>query len=240
VHTVRSGFPSRAHCRAALRSRLFQADHLYFKVSNICFCSPRVPFDHKLEISVILVVATVLTAECKEYWQLLLCQGLLTGFACGMTLCPILAIVAQWFKKRRSLASGIVSAGASLGGTVIPIVARNLIDLVGYVSLIRNMANRFLQIQMDDASHRPHRTLHARDCQLGKDFHIKLSRRLLSSIASRLSDEDSILLGRPAPSSHGTISRNLRSMSTSFVVSLVSWVSLQVGCTSLSPPLLRD
>ena len=81
-----------------------------------------------------LIIATVLTAECKEYWQLLLCQGLLTGFACGMTLCPILAIVAQWFKKRRSLAFGIVSAGASLGGTLIPIVARNLIDLIGYVS----------------------------------------------------------------------------------------------------------
>ena len=90
-------------------------------------------FNRKLEISVILVVATVLTAECKEYRQLLLCQGLLTGFACGMILCPIPAICAQWFKKRRSLASGIVSAGASLGGTIIPIAARKLVELIGYV-----------------------------------------------------------------------------------------------------------
>ena len=101
------------------------------------------------------------------------------------------------------------------------------------------MANGFLQIQVDDASHRPDRTLHARDCQLGKEFHVRLSRRLLSSVASRLSDEDSILLGRPAPSSLGTILRNLRSMSTSFVVFLTTWVSLHVGPTTLSPPLLR-
>ena len=191
-----------------------------------------------------LVVATVLTAECKEYWQLLLCQGLLTGFSCGMTLCPILAIVAQWFKKRRSLAFGIVSAGASLGGTVIPIVARNLIDLIGYVCecvvLVGNMADRFLQIQMDDASYCPDRTFHARDCQLGKDFHSKPSQHWLNSVASRLSDEGSILLGRPAPSSLGTISRNMRSISTSLVAFLVSWVSLQVGCMSFSPSLLRD
>jgi len=33
----------------------------------------------------------------------------------------------------------------------------------------------FSQFQMDDASHRPDRTLHARDCQFGKDFNVKLS-----------------------------------------------------------------
>jgi MCP family monocarboxylic acid transporter-like MFS transporter 10 len=31
------------------------------------------------------------------------------------------------------LAFGIMSAGTSLGGTIIPIAARNLIDVVGYV-----------------------------------------------------------------------------------------------------------
>jgi len=83
--------------------------------------------------SVILVVATVLTAECKEFWQLLLCQGLLTGFACGMIFGPLPAIVSQWFKKRRSLAFGVIAAGSSLGGTIIPIAARHLVELIGYV-----------------------------------------------------------------------------------------------------------
>jgi len=85
-----------------------------------------------LEISVILVVATVLAAECKKFWQFLLCQGLLTGLACGMVFGPTPSIISQWFKKRRSLAFGIVAAGSSLGGTITPIAASKLIELIGY------------------------------------------------------------------------------------------------------------
>jgi len=130
---VCSGLPSRAYHRAALRPRLLQADHVHFKVSNTS--SPqRASSDHKLGISVILVVATVVTAECKEFWQLLLCQGLLTGFACGMIFGPLPAIVSQWFTKRRSLAFGVIAAGSSLGGTIIPIAARHLVELIGYAS----------------------------------------------------------------------------------------------------------
>jgi MCP family monocarboxylic acid transporter-like MFS transporter 10 len=81
-----------------------------------------------------MVVATVLTAECKEFWQLLLCQGLLTGLCCGMIFSPIPAVVSQWFKERRALAFGIMATGSSIGGTVIPIAASNLIDIVGYVA----------------------------------------------------------------------------------------------------------
>jgi len=93
---------------------------------------------------------------------------------------------------------------------------------------------------MDDASHCPHRTFHARDRQLGKDFDIKLSRHRLSSVASRLSDEDSIPLGRLAPSSLGTTLKNLRSTRTPLVVSLSTWASLHVGSMTLLLSLFRD
>ena len=98
--------------------------------------SPRAgdPFDRDPEISVVLVAASVITAECKEFWQLLLCQGILTGFAGGMNFAPVPAIVSQWFEKRRPLAFSIVSTGTSLGGTVFPIITRNLIELIGYAS----------------------------------------------------------------------------------------------------------
>lgn len=98
-------------------------------------------FNHTLCISsAILIVAVVLTAECKEFWQLLLCQGLLTGISCGMIFSPIPAVVSQWFQKRRSLAFGIISTGASLGGTIIPIATRNLIELIGFKWTIRVVA----------------------------------------------------------------------------------------------------
>ena len=84
----------------------------------------------------ILSLATLITAECKEFWQLLLCQGFLTGLSCGMVFGPIPVIVSQWFKKRRSLAFGILATGSSLGGTVIPIAASNLIELIGSVRAV--------------------------------------------------------------------------------------------------------
>ena len=92
--------------------------------------------NHGSRTSVILVAATVITAECEEFWQLLLCQGFLTGLSCGMIFGALPAITSQWFKKRRSLAFGIMASGSSLGGTVIPIAASNLIELIGYVTVL--------------------------------------------------------------------------------------------------------
>ena len=82
-------------------------------------------------------MATVVTAECEDFWRLLVCQGFLTGMSCGMIFGPIPTILSQWFKKRRSLAFGISATGSSLGGTIIPIVSSNLIDLIGCVKSIR-------------------------------------------------------------------------------------------------------
>ncbi|KAI4725641.1 MFS general substrate transporter [Aureobasidium sp. EXF-10728] len=49
-------------------------------------------------------------------WHLCLTQGLLVGFGIGFLYIPSTAILPQWFKRRRSLASGISSAGSGVGG----------------------------------------------------------------------------------------------------------------------------
>lgn len=43
--------------------------------------------------------------------------------------------MSHWFKRRRSLAFGIVACGSSMGGTVIPILVRKLIPRIGCVCL---------------------------------------------------------------------------------------------------------
>ncbi|CAE6453922.1 unnamed protein product [Rhizoctonia solani] len=82
--------------------------------------------------SVVLVGGTFLTAECKEYWQFLICQGVGVGFASGFLFGPAIAVVSHWFQKRRGLAFGVIASGASIGGTVIPITVRKLIPLIGF------------------------------------------------------------------------------------------------------------
>lgn len=81
--------------------------------------------------SSILVVATFVVAECKQYWQFLLVQGILTGLASSFVFGGAMPVVSHWFKKRRATAFGIVATGASYGGTLFPIVTRNLIPRVG-------------------------------------------------------------------------------------------------------------
>ncbi|KAJ3894527.1 major facilitator superfamily domain-containing protein [Lentinula edodes] len=83
--------------------------------------------------SLIFVSATFLVAQCRTYWQFLLCQGILTGITAGIFTGPITAILSQWFIQRRGLALGLYAAGSSMGGTVLPITARALIPLIGWV-----------------------------------------------------------------------------------------------------------
>ncbi|KAJ1307955.1 hypothetical protein OPQ81_002032 [Rhizoctonia solani] len=91
----------------------------------------------QLAAASLFITGTFLTAECKEYWQFLLCQGLAVGLACGILFGPMIAVISHWFKARRGLAIGIAASGSSVGGTIIPIVARQLIPKVGFKWAIR-------------------------------------------------------------------------------------------------------
>ena len=103
-----------------------------------------------LAASVVLVAATFLVAECTQYWHFLLCQGFAIGvgvhcvvlsltfadtnpqLASGVIFGPTVSVISHWFRKRRSEAMGIVAVGSSIGGTIFPIVFRNLVGQVGY------------------------------------------------------------------------------------------------------------
>ena len=43
-----------------------------------------------------------------------------------------MSVMAHWFKKRRSTALGILAFASSIGGTVFPVMFRNLLVTVGY------------------------------------------------------------------------------------------------------------
>ncbi|KAG9311915.1 MFS general substrate transporter [Chiua virens] len=87
--------------------------------------------------SCFLILCTFLVAECTEWWQLFLLQGLGTGLACGMVFGLTMGVVPHWFSKRRGLALGISSIGSSVGGTIFPIAAQNLIAEIGFKWTIR-------------------------------------------------------------------------------------------------------
>ncbi|KAI3618284.1 hypothetical protein WG66_005520 [Moniliophthora roreri] len=82
--------------------------------------------------SVCVVLSAFLTAQCTQYWHFILCQGILTGIACGCVFGPTVGVIGHWFKRRRGLAMGLMAVGSSIGGTIFPIATRQLIGKVGF------------------------------------------------------------------------------------------------------------
>ncbi|KAI0641337.1 MFS general substrate transporter [Trametes meyenii] len=78
--------------------------------------------------SALLIVCTFLTAECKEFWQFLLCQGFGIGLASGTVFTAAAGVVPHWFDKKLGLAFACMAGGSSIGGTIFPIILKNLIE----------------------------------------------------------------------------------------------------------------
>ncbi|KAI0130230.1 MFS transporter [Xylariales sp. AK1849] len=83
------------------------------------------------------VLSLGLLSLCTQYWQVILCQGVLLGLACGGTTLPAVVCVTQWFSTRRGLAVGLASCGSSFGGLIFPIMISRLIDTQGFAASVR-------------------------------------------------------------------------------------------------------
>ncbi|KAJ7084676.1 MFS general substrate transporter [Mycena epipterygia] len=89
--------------------------------------------------SIFIIAATFIIPVCKEYWHFLLCQGFMIGVGCGLTFGTSATIITHWWKRKRGLALGMASCGASLGGVFFPIVLRQVLPRVGFAWTLRIM-----------------------------------------------------------------------------------------------------
>lgn len=67
----------------------------------------------------------------SRIWQLYLSQGVLVGLGVGFVYVPSIAVLSQWFAKRRSLANGISAAGSGIGGLIFSFAIDASIDHLG-------------------------------------------------------------------------------------------------------------
>lgn len=70
------------------------------------------------------VTGFFLLAECKVYWQFLLCFGVFTGGSAALLSTSALSVVPQYFHRRAGLAMGFAMVGAGLGGVIFPFILR--------------------------------------------------------------------------------------------------------------------
>jgi MFS family permease len=75
-------------------------------------------------------LALVGASFAKEFWQLLLSQGLCFGYGMGFLFVGSVGIIPQWFTTRRSLANATGAAGSGLGGLMYSLATQAIIQRV--------------------------------------------------------------------------------------------------------------
>lgn len=65
------------------------------------------------------VVGMLTTSFCREFWHVVLTQGVVVGMGSGMLAFTSAAIIPFYFVKRRMLAAGVVSTGSSVGESIL-------------------------------------------------------------------------------------------------------------------------
>ncbi|KAL9078028.1 MAG: hypothetical protein Q9157_003059 [Trypethelium eluteriae] len=82
--------------------------------------------------SSLTLLGVFMTSICKNYWELFLAQGVVTGAGFGCLFLPGVTIVSQYFSTRKAFATGIASLGSSIGGVIYPITFTQLQPRIGF------------------------------------------------------------------------------------------------------------
>ncbi|CEO58969.1 hypothetical protein PMG11_03661 [Penicillium brasilianum] len=86
------------------------------------------------------VFGLMMASISKEYYQVLLSQGVCSAMGVCAIFQPSMNCIPSWFDKKRGAAYGIVSTGSSLGGVIFPIMVSRMIANVGYAWAMRTAA----------------------------------------------------------------------------------------------------
>ncbi|KAJ5535972.1 hypothetical protein N7513_009158 [Penicillium frequentans] len=86
------------------------------------------------------VLSMILMGFCTKYWHFMLVFGVLGGVSVSVAFNPAISIVAHYFHRRRGLATGVASSGASCGGVVFPLLFQSVASRIGFAWATRVIA----------------------------------------------------------------------------------------------------
>ncbi|EGX94163.1 monocarboxylate permease-like protein [Cordyceps militaris CM01] len=90
---------------------------------------PRIPI---LIGSLLHIFGLMMTSISTEYYQIFLAQSVCSAMGCSFLFYAPIAALGTWFARHRALAFGIITAGSSIGGVVLPIMVNHLVVRVGF------------------------------------------------------------------------------------------------------------
>ena len=92
-------------------------------------------------IGSVLIFASLLSASfATRIWHLVLSQGLCFGWGMGFSYVTASNVLPAWFSSRRSLAVGLATSGAGIGGILYSIAADRLIQTLSVAWAYRVLA----------------------------------------------------------------------------------------------------
>jgi MFS transporter, OFA family, oxalate/formate antiporter len=68
----------------------------------------------------------------NSLWQFYLFYGVIVGISMGAMFVPLVALLARWFKTKRTMVNGIVMCGSSIGVLIMAPLATQLISIHGW------------------------------------------------------------------------------------------------------------
>ncbi|KAK7409648.1 hypothetical protein QQX98_008163 [Neonectria punicea] len=89
---------------------------------------------------VLTTTTFLLMAECKTYWQFMLCFGVFGSIGAGIDAVTAVGVVGKIFVRRRGLAIGIAVMGTSIGSVIFPIMLRYTLPSLGWAWSMRVVA----------------------------------------------------------------------------------------------------
>lgn len=83
-------------------------------------------------LGILFETAALLGASWStQIWQLYLSQGICFGWGLGLQYVSTIAIIPQWFTKKRSLAAGIAAGGSGTGGLIYSLAVNAMLERFG-------------------------------------------------------------------------------------------------------------
>ncbi|KZL85844.1 mfs monocarboxylate transporter [Colletotrichum incanum] len=83
--------------------------------------------------SLALYIATFISlGDCQDYWHFVVVMSLVASAATPIVFVVPVAVIGQYFRKRRETATGLAMSGGSLGGILFPLILETLDNEIGF------------------------------------------------------------------------------------------------------------
>ncbi|CAH1257350.1 SLC16A12 [Branchiostoma lanceolatum] len=104
---------------------------------------------------VLSAAGCIIGAFASRVYHLYLALGCLTGLGCALTVSPMMAILGQYFSRRRAVANSLALLGASITSMTLPLLFQYLLDEYGLKGALLILGGVMLQVIVAGALIRP-------------------------------------------------------------------------------------